>query len=215
MKCCTQGQCQGLERLFDTQTARNDLYTYYKNGPARTTKRLLKFIQSKGVQGASLLDIGGGIGAIQHEMVKAGVEQVTGVDASSAYLKVAQEEAERQGYGERANYHHGNFIDLADEIPAADIVTLDRVICCFPDMPGLVAASASHAKRFYALVFPVDRWWVKAGAKVLNLFLALQRSKFRLYIHPTESVDALVSQNGLQRTMHHRGILWQVVVYSR
>src|SRR5690349_12831962 len=111
MKCCTSQQCQGLESLFDTTTARNDLNTYYKKGPAAMTKRLLKFIQSKGVQGASLLDIGGGIGAIQHELVKAGVETVTGVDASSAYLAVAKEEAGRQGYAEQATYYHGNFVE--------------------------------------------------------------------------------------------------------
>ena len=107
-----------------------------------------------GVKGASLIDIGGGIGIIQHELAAHGADRIIAVDASSAYIGVARREAEKRGY--TGEYYRGNFVDLAPDLPAADIVTLDRVICCYDDMPKLVAASVSLVRKMYALVFPVS-----------------------------------------------------------
>jgi hypothetical protein len=214
MNCCNQ--CQGLENLFDTRFAQRDLADYRRSGPSKQTRVLLKVLREVGVKGRTLLDIGGGIGAIQHELMKSGLDASVDVDASSAYLAAAQEEAARQGYADRAQYLHGNFIDLAPQIEGADIVTLDRVICCFPDMQAMVSLSAARAKQFYALVYPRDSWWIRLGGQVGNAMLALQRSKFRFFVHPAEQVDALIRAAGLQpKLQRNSGFIWQVVVYSR
>src|SRR5512147_1748560 len=131
MNCC---QCQGIENVFSQEHAVKELKHYRSAGPARTTRMLTEAIKALGVAGLSLLDIGGGVGAVQHALLEAGVQKVTDVDASSAYLNAAKEEAERRGYAESANFRHGNFVDLATNIAPADIVTLDRVICCYNDM---------------------------------------------------------------------------------
>jgi len=209
-------QCQGLENLFDTRFAQRDLKDYRRSGPSKQTRLLFKVLREAGVKGRTLLDIGGGIGAIQHELMKSGLDASVDVDASSAYLAAAREEAARQGYADRAQYLHGNFIDLAPQIEGADIVTLDRVICCFPDMQAMVSLSAARAKQLYALVYPRDSWWTRLGGRVGNAVLALQRSKFRFFVHPAEQVDAIVREAGLQpRFQGNAGLIWQVVVYSR
>ena len=117
--------------------------------------------ESTDYRGATLLDIGGGVGVAQLDLLSAGLRSATDVDASSAYLDVAREEAQRRGYSERVSYRHGDLVALAPEIEPADIVTLDRVICCYHDMPALVRASAAKARRLYGLVYPHDAWWTR------------------------------------------------------
>ncbi|MGH2429183.1 MAG: SAM-dependent methyltransferase [Candidatus Limnocylindria bacterium] len=203
------------DALFDESTARRELAAYRHKGVGGATRRLVDALRAQGVEGATLLDIGGGIGAIQHELLDAGATGSLAVEASHAYLAAARLEAEARGFGDRAEHRYGDFVDLAPEVAPADIVTLDRVICCYGDMPALVSASVQRARRLYGLVYPVDRWWLRLGIRIPNAFLALARRSFRGHIHPTRSVDALVRSHGLQPLLHHRGLIWQVALYSR
>jgi magnesium-protoporphyrin O-methyltransferase len=176
---------------------------------------MIDALKTEGVQGKTLLDIGGGIGAIQHELLEAGVPTATDVDASNAYIRAARQESVRRGTGDRVSYQHGNFVDLAEKIQPADIVTLDRVICCYPDMEKLVSLSAARARKLYSLVYPRDDgWWRRAGFAVLNAIFRLQKNPFRIFQHPTQTVEALVSQFGFRKSFYRRTFLWQVVVFS-
>src|SRR5687768_12758136 len=199
MDCC---QCKGIETLFDQKEAETKLKAYRKDGPAKTTRMLIEALEAQGIDGTTLLDIGGGVGAIQHELLRAGVERATGVDASTAYLKAAQEEAEQRGHADRITYHHGNFVDLAPQIAPADIVTLDRVICCYHDMPALVGLSVAKAGRLYGLVYPRDTWWMRFGIVLANLYFRVVRNPFRTFVHPTQAVDALVRGNGFEQRFY-------------
>ncbi len=99
---------------------------------------LIDALKTEGVEGATVIDIGGGIGAVQHELLAAGAAHVTSVDASDAYIQTAREESERRGLTGRVTYYHGDFLELAETIPPADIVTLDRVINVYPDWKRLI-----------------------------------------------------------------------------
>ncbi|MDH3944885.1 MAG: class I SAM-dependent methyltransferase [Anaerolineae bacterium] len=208
-------QCQGIESQFDQKTAAGDLKSYHKKGLPKSTQLLVEEIKKRGIQESTLLDIGGGVGMIQHELIKAGLTQATHVDASSAYLNASQEEAERQGHGDRVEYKFGNFVDLAGEIDHADIVTLDKVICCFDDMRALVARSSAKAKNFYGVIFPRDTWWLKFGFRILNKIPFITKDGFNTFLHPTQEIEDLISANGLKRSFYHRGLFWQVIGYSR
>jgi magnesium-protoporphyrin O-methyltransferase len=212
MNCC---QCQGIEELFSQQYVRGELARYHARGPAKTTRILTGAIKEAGVNGLTLLDIGGGVGAVQHELLEASVTHATSVEASTAYLIAARMEAERRGQAERTSFRHGNFVDLAADIQPADIVTLDRVICCFDDMEKLVSFSAAKARKYYGLVFPRSTWWVKIGLAIENFFFRLRGSPFRTFVHPTEKVEAILVNAGLKRQFYRRTLVWQVMVYSR
>jgi len=212
MNCC---QCQGIEQVFDPKTALNDLDSYRQNGPKKTTNFLLAALKVAGVEGLTLLDIGGGVGIIQHELLPVGVTTAVHVDASTAYLDVAQEEARRRGHFERIIYQHGDFVDLAAGLETADIVTLDRVICCYHDMPSLVNAAAAKADKYIGLVYPRDTWWLKAASRLPNFGLWLFRNPFRIFIHATDAVEAILGQHGFQRQLHKRTLLWQTMLYTR
>ncbi len=212
MNCC---QCRGIESQFDRREAARKLARYRRHGPERSTRILLDALLAEGAGGLTLLDIGGGVGAIQHALLNAGATGAVDVDAAGAYLDAAREEGQRQGVGDRVRYVHGNFVEQAAEIEPADIVTLDRVICCYHDMPALVSASAAKARRLYGLVYPRDTWWVGAGIMVENLALWLQRTPFRIFKHPTAAVDALVRRHGLEQRLVRNAGPWQVSLYAR
>lgn len=211
----TCDQCRGIENMFGRRRAERQVARYRRRGPDKTTRMLIAALEAEGVGGLTLLDIGGGVGAIQLALLKAGATKATDVDASSAYLAMAQSEAKHEGLADRVEYHFGNFTDLAADVAPAGVVTLDRVICCYHDMRGLVGQSTAKAGKLYGLVYPRDTWWTRAFIKAGNFALRLRRDPFRVFVHPTAAVDALVRERGLVQRYHRTAGPWQVVVYAR
>ncbi len=188
---------------------------YRRAGLNPTTRLLSRALIERKVEGATVLDIGGGVGSLQHALLEAGARHVRSVDASSAYLEAAREESARRGWGDRIDSRHGDFVALADSIEPADVVTLDRVICCYPDMRRLVAESAARARRLYGVIYPRDAFWLRPGFWLLNLFLWFRRSSFRVFLHSRDEVEEVIRRSGLAPVFHrHRG-MWQVVVFAR
>lgn len=209
-------QCQGIEQKFDRDHVARKLRDYRRRGPAATTLQLIDALSSQGVDGMTLLDIGGGVGDIQHRLLDAGVRDAVSVEASSAYIEVARAEAERLGLADRIVNVQGNFVELADQIAGADVVTLDRVICCYDDMERLVGRSAEHARRLYGVVYPRDTWWVRAGTAVwYNARHRLRRNPMRNFVYPTADVEAAIRRQGLERRFHRDMGAWQVAVFAR
>lgn len=236
MKCCHSPSCSAFERSFDASYARRDLEHYRRHGPAKATRVLLQAIrallagqdaagqdaagQDAAGQDAtgqdtavSVLDVGGGVGGVHHELRASGARRAVDVDGSSAFLAAAQDEARRLGHADRVTYLHGDFIHLADEVEPADIVALDRVICCYLDMPALVGAAADKARRVLGLVFPRDVWWMRVGAGVINLFERLSRDPLLFYVHAASAVDAVARERGLRLAFSRSAGVWQVRVY--
>ncbi len=208
-------QCAGIEELFDEETVRKELAAYQRNGPDRTTRLLIDALKASGVAGKSLLDIGGGVGAIQHELLAAGALSAVDVDASSAYLSAAQKEAGRRSLADRIRFLHGDFVDLAESVAPADIVTLNRVICCYHDMVNLVDRSLGRARALYGVVFPRDTWLTRLAMVALNFVFKIQRNPYRSFIHSTRKVEELIERHHFQRIFYRQTLFWQVSVYAR
>ena len=155
------------------------------------------------------------MGAIQHELLRAGAEKATSVDASTAYIEASKQEAGNQGHEERVTYHHGDFIDIAPSLDPADIVTLDRVICCYHDAQKLVEQSSRLATELYGLVYPRGNLVSKVAFRCFNFMMWLRRSPFRIFIHSDEVIDGVVRANGLQRRFYRKTLVWQIMVYGR
>jgi hypothetical protein len=203
------------DAAFDAHTARRQAMAYRQQGATGTTRRLIDAITEAGVDGSTALDVGGGVGIIGLELLAAGADFSTEVEASRAYIAVAEHEARRRGFGERTTFRHGDFVEIAGEIPAADVVTLDRVVCCYGDWPAMVDRSVERARRLIGLVYPNDRWWVRLAIRIANLTLRMMRQSFRVYAHPERAIDARIRRAGFARRLHHRGWLWQTVLYQR
>lgn len=214
-------QCEGIEQLFDTKKARSQLKKFRRKGADRTTRMLIEDVHaamaerddawSPGV----LLDIGAGVGAIHHALLDQGVERAVHVDASAAYLTTAREEAERRGHTTRVEFVAGDFVDVADRIPTADIVTLDRVICCYHDMRQLVSRSGEKAGFVYGAVYPREEWWTRLFVAGNNVFFRATGSPFRTFVHSPADIDSVLADHGLRRRSLRRTMAWEVAVYTR
>jgi magnesium-protoporphyrin O-methyltransferase len=167
------------------------------------------------VEGGALIDVGGGVGAIQQSLIAAGVTHVVSVDASLGYSEAARQLAEQEGYADRVTRIHGDFTRIAPTLDPADVVTLDRVICCFDDMPALVGASASRAAHYWGAVFPRSFWWLRGGAVIVRAILVLIRFPMHFFVHKTEDVDAVLREHGLSESFRRNMGIWQVVIYGR
>ncbi len=203
------------DEQFNTDEARRDLLQYRASGPDPSTRRLVHALIAQGVEGATLLDIGGGVGVVQLELLEAGAASSVDVDASAAYLEVAEAEANERGWPDRTRYLHGDFTVLADEVEPADVVTLDRVICCYPDARALIGRSAGKARRLYGLVHPVDRWWTRLFGAFGNLGYRIFRNPYRIHIHRQDLIDTLVRAEGLEPVSARSSWFWRTAVYRR
>ncbi len=208
-------QCKGIEDEFNERLARKELKSYRKRGPRRTTRILIESLREATESIDSLLDIGGGVGAIQHEFGKSGVTRITSVDASSAYLACAREEGDQTSAQSDRTYLLGDFLDHADVVQPADVVSLDRVLCCYDDVEGLVRRSAEKTVKAYGLVYPRSAWWSRLVFKAINATMKLRRSCFRVFVHSPVLVEDLLEANGFEAFSRSTGLLWQVVVYRR
>jgi SAM-dependent methyltransferase len=162
-----------------------------------------------------VLDIGAGVGAVHLALLDAGAASAVDVDASEAYVAAARDEAARRGHADRVRHEIGDFVAVAPDLDAADVVVLDRVVCCYPDVEALVSLSAARARRRYGLVYPRDSWWIRNGARVANAVAHVFRSKITFFVHRTADVDAIVRAAGLLPQSRRDGIFWQVAVYER
>lgn len=208
-------QCEGIEQLFSDKYARKELKAYRKNGPSKSTKMLIEAIKAQKLDDAKMLDIGGGVGSIQLALLKMGVASSSVVDASEAYLAVAMEEAERQGLRDRVSYHHGNFVEIAPDLTPVDLVTLDKVICCYDDMTSLVTISVGLAKQYYGIVFPIENILSQIQDFFYNLWMRITRNSYRAYLYPTPDIETIIFKDGFKRASYQRQALWQIILYSK
>ena len=207
--------CDGFASVFDETTARRDRDRYHRDGPDTTTRLLLELLTPYRSAGSSVLDIGGGIGIVDLELLSAGAGHATLVDASTAYLAVARDEARQAGVLDRIEFIEGDFVRRAASIDRADVVTLDRVICCYPDMEALVAESSSRARTAYGIVLPRERWFGQLFIRAINATYWLRRRTYRFFAHSTARVDEIASANGLRLRAERQTWLWRVAVYDR
>jgi magnesium-protoporphyrin O-methyltransferase len=203
------------DALFDARAARRELHAYRRSGLSGTSRRLVDALRTAGVAGARVLDIGAGIGAVGLELLEAGAGSLVAVDASRPYAGVARAEIERRGVTERATVLHGDFVQLAEDIEPAEVVTLHRVICCYDDWQALVDRSLGRARRLYGLVYPVDRWWTRLVVGAGRLIGRLRGQALPFHVHPEGAVDARIRAAGWAPIVHERGLAWQTVVYQR
>jgi len=213
MDCCTHNR--GLNNLFGEQNARAEVADYWKKGIDKHARRVVEAVSARGVEGASLLEVGGGIGGLHLELLKRGAARATDVDVSSAYVAAAQSVAEKVGVRDRVDYRVGDFAREAESVPEADVVVLHRVVCCYPDMPQLVTAAAQHARRLLALSFPTGAWYMRLAQHFMNFGMWITRSGFRFYVHPPQAILDTAAAAGLRPVQQKSSWPWQVVVLER
>jgi 2-polyprenyl-3-methyl-5-hydroxy-6-metoxy-1,4-benzoquinol methylase len=207
--------CEITDNAFSSEEAKSELKRYRRKGPPNQTKLILNAIHSLGLKNTDLLDIGGGIGVIHHELLGGVAAKAIHVDASSAYLNEARKEASQLGHGDVVRFIHADFTDVAPDLPPVDIVTLDRVVCCYPDFRRLLNAAAEHSRHAIAMTYPRETWYFRLALRVLNFVQRLRRDPFRVFLHPVSEMDSLLEQRGFKRITLRRLFVWEMALYQR
>ena len=210
--CCVHNRDTG--RLFGW-FAKRYRKRFARNGLEPSQKHLVEGLTRSGFHDATLLDIGCGTGYLHQRLLQAGASSAVGVDLSAKMLEEARAQAREQGLAERTDYREGDFVELADVLAPADIVILDKVICCYPDVDALVRGSARLAGRVYALTIPRDRGTVIFTLWASRALLVLIRCGFRSYVHDPAAVERSLAHAGFVRAFEESTFVWLTRIYSR
>jgi len=208
--CCPHSRSTGK---FFSLFARLYRRRFEKRGFEPSQKQLLQGLDNIGYQGASLLEIGCGVGHLHQSLLERGARSAVGIDLSPAMLKEARNWAIERGLRERTRYIEGDFMELADTLESADVTLLDKVVCCYPDADGLVHASLAKTRRVYALIYPRDRWYVRMGVAVGSFFMWLIRSDFRPYVHDPAQIVNWITAEGFEQVFEMTTLVWVSQIY--
>ncbi|HKO86506.1 MAG TPA: methyltransferase domain-containing protein [Actinomycetota bacterium] len=210
--CCPS---RDYHRFFNQQFARRLANRYRKRGLDTTAQRMVEFLQAGGVEGASVLEIGGGIGEIVVELLQAGAARAQNLELSGAYQEQARTLAAQAGVQERLDWRIHDLAQDPGAVAPADLVVLHRVVCCYPDYERLLGAAADHARRALVFSYPPRNPLSRAFYGVFNLVMRLARSSFRGFAHPPAAMLAVLEDHGLRPTFERRSGIWQVAGLER
>lgn len=206
--CCNP---EDYESVFSGRFARRVARRYSKHGLSPAADRIVRFVTDNGVQDASVLEIGGGVGELQLELLRRGASEVTNLEISTSYEGEAARLLEMTGMTGRVDRRLVDIAQSPESVAPADVVILHRVVCCYPDYPRLLAAAASHARRLLVYSHPADNPVTRAMFAAENLLRRIRRNAFRAYVHPPEAMIAAAEGQGLRTTYRHRAWDWNVV----
>lgn len=175
----------------------------------------MELLKEHGLAGKTLLEVGGGIGAIQIELLKAGLARAVSVELTPTYEESAAELLREAGLEDRVERKVMDFVDAAAEVGSADIVVMNRVVCCYPDFPRLAGAAADHVRGTLVMSFPKERWWTRVVVWMANVGMAMTRREFRIFLHPVAQIVAVGESHGLKRSVTRAGIFWEIAMMQR
>jgi magnesium-protoporphyrin O-methyltransferase len=198
--------------MFGRKQAERDARRFRRRGLNGTSRTLVELAGD--VHGETVLDVGGGVGAIGLTLLERGAARATNVELSAGYEDAARELATERNVNERVDRRIADFVEGSDAIAEHDVVVLHRVVCCYPDLDALMDAAARHARRALVLTYPQQHWWVGAGLKVVNVILRLSGCGFRTYLHPVDRI--LDAGRGLRlERVERSGLLWESAALIR
>ncbi len=176
---------------------------------------MVGFLEQRGLAGASVLEIGGGVGEIQIELLRRGAASAVNLELSSAYDDEAQALLREAGLEGKAVRLLRDIAVEGGDIEPADVVVLNRVVCCYPDYERLLTAAADHARRLVVFSYPRRNPISRCVVGVQNLGLRVLRRQFRTFAHPPAAMLAVLRERGLRLSFDHHGRVWWVAGLER
>ncbi len=212
MSCCRAVPC---EEMFKPRMARRALDRYRSRGLDRLDRLVLATASAGGVEGSDVLEIGGGIGAIQAELLDSGARRGEIVELVSAWEPYAAELAREKGHAEQTIFRIADVLEEPDAVERADVVVLNRVVCCSPDGVELARSAARLTRRTLVLTFPRNALWLRAGARVVNTAFRIMGRSYRLFLHAPSALVAAAGAEGLTLEDEGRTFVWEYMGFRR
>jgi 2-polyprenyl-3-methyl-5-hydroxy-6-metoxy-1,4-benzoquinol methylase len=212
MSCCNPRGCDGF---FRPRFARRAANRYREKGIDKTAQRMVAFLEQQGIAGATVLEVGGGVGELQIELLKRGAARTLNLELSSAYDEEAARLLREAGVEWRTERRLHDLAADPGGVEPADVVVLHRVVCCYPDYERLLGAAAGHARRLLVFSYPPRNVVTRLLIAAQNLFFRLRRMEFRTFVHPPARMVAVVEERGLGRAYAHHPLVWQIAGFKR
>jgi magnesium-protoporphyrin O-methyltransferase len=210
--CCEPG---GYDETFSKHFAHRMARRYRRRGLSRSARAIVSFLTDRGIEGARVLEIGGGVGELHVELLRRGAAKATNLEISNSYETEAAELLERTGMAARVERRFLDIAQAPDEVERADVVVLHRVVCCYPDYEGLLTAAASKASRLLVFSHPPDNLVTRGVFWADNAIRRLKGDTFRAFVHPPAAMLTVAAGSGLRDTYRWRGLGWCVVGLER
>jgi hypothetical protein len=208
-------RASGCEEVFRPAVARRNLRRYQRKGLGAIERKLVAAIPARDIAGGRVLEIGGGIGAIQAELLANGASTGEIVELVSAYEPYARELAAAKGFLGRSRFRVADVLEAPDSVAPATIVVLNRVVCCSPDGVRLAGVAARLADRLLVLSFPRNRWLSRRVANAMNAIMQLLGRSFRIYLHPRSALVAAAEDAGLVVALTGNSLAWEFLTFQR
>jgi hypothetical protein len=210
--CCDP---RGCDRFFGPRFARRVAGRYRERGLDRTARRMVGFLADAGVEGATVLEVGGGVGEIQLELLKHGAARSVNLELSPAYEREAARLLAEAGLGDRVERRLHDVAVDPDAVEPADVVVLHRVVCCYPDYERLLGAAGARARRLLVFSYPRRNPLSRALVGAQNAASRILRREFRAFAHPPAAMLAVLRECGLEPAFTHAGAAWAVTGLTR
>ncbi len=213
MACCSI-PCADTSRVF-SKLAPLYRWRFHLFGLEKNQRQMIGLLDQTGIDNAQLLEIGCGIGYLHQALLRDGAERATGIDMSARMLSEAHRLAQASGLAGRTDYHQGDFVELADSVPMADITILDKVICCYPDPEQLMKLALAKTRRVMALTYPRNRLPTRIGVALMTGLLRLAGCGFRPYLHNPADIERWITAEGFRRHDSEQTFEWSTDVYLK
>ena len=210
--CCPPNR---YDAIFDDRFARRAARRYERRGLSSSARRMVAFLEAQGITGATVLEIGGGVGELQVELLRRGAARATNLEVASTYETEAARLLADAGLTGRVERRHLDIVEAPEQVEPADVVVLHRVVCCYDDYARLLAAAGSHARRALVFSHPPRNAGSRAYMTVQNAVLRLMGKDYRGFTHPPADMLRVLRDQGLSPAYAHRGPIWQVAGLTR
>ena len=211
-ECC---EPDGYDRMFSKRFARRTARRYRRRGLSRSANALTGFLTERGIEGSTVLEIGGGVGHVQIELLRRGAVRAVNLEISTNYEAEADRLLEQAGVGDRVERRVLDIAQSPGDVETADVVVLHRVVCCYPDYQRLLAAAGSKAEQMLVFSHPPRNVATRAFLWLENALRRIRGDSFRTFAHPPAQMVAVLGETGLRATYRWRGFGWCVVGFER
>lgn len=210
--CCDPAP---YDRFFDGKEAQRRLRSYRKGGLDEMAARLLDYIESRGAAGRTILEVGGGVGDFQVELLRAGAAKSVNVELSSSYESAARELLEAESLSDKVDRIVGDFVDMSSSVDRADLVVLNRVVCCYPWMEKLLSAAIDKTGWLLVVAVPRDNTISRLFVRLGNTINRMTGTGFEAYVHSIGDMESIAAHAGLQRVFTEAGLVWRGMIFER
>lgn len=210
--CCPHSQSASKFFSFFAKSYRR---RFAKKGFEPSQQQLMDGITQANFADKTLLEIGCGVGHLHQCLLEQGAQHAVGIELATEMIVEATDWAKQRGLENKTKYREGDFIEIASTIETADIVIMDKVVCCYPDADSLIHRSLEKCRESIALTYPRKTWYTRFGVQLLALIMKLLGSNFRPYVHDPIQIEQWITEQGFKKIVQNQTVIWLSQIYQK